>query len=280
MSVNSSNIEVIMDGAIPSATVESRNASKEVVSQVVVDEAVAKDNQTSLVETTGFGSYPPLPTQGTTTIGNTPSKSSYANVTGKPSGTKVNFHTLFTPEGNGIDVVVLVESIRAIRKRVAYLVVANYVRNTWSKYGMVRSMFSSSIGLFSFQCSSMDGLDAMLENGLWFIRNNPLILKKWHLDMNILKEDIGIVLVWVKLHGVPVMAFSEDGLSAIATKLGTPLLLDSYTSDMWMQSWGKSSYVRAMIELRADVELKDNIVAAMPKINGEGYDAVFLDHNC
>ncbi|GJU49622.1 putative extensin domain-containing protein [Tanacetum coccineum] len=38
-------------------------------------------------------------------------------------------------------------------------------------------------------------------------------------------------LVWVKLHGVPVTAFSEDGLSAIATKLGTPLMLDSYTSE-------------------------------------------------
>nr|GEW41440.1 hypothetical protein [Tanacetum cinerariifolium] len=34
------------------------------------------------------------------------------------------------------------------------------------------------------------------------------------------------------------IAFSEDGLSAIATKLGTPLMLDSYTSDMCMQSWG------------------------------------------
>ncbi|GJV64109.1 hypothetical protein Tco_1474937 [Tanacetum coccineum] len=32
-----------------------------------------------------------------------------------------------------------------------------------------------------------------------------------------------------------------------------------------------SSYARAMIELRADVELKDNIVAAMPKITREGY---------
>ncbi|GJQ90653.1 hypothetical protein Tco_0001792 [Tanacetum coccineum] len=32
-----------------------------------------------------------------------------------------------------------------------------------------------------------------------------------------------------------------------------------------------SSYVRAMIELRADVELKDNIVAAMPKITGDDY---------
>ncbi|GKA13664.1 retrovirus-related pol polyprotein from transposon TNT 1-94, partial [Tanacetum coccineum] len=84
-------------------------------------------------------------------------------------------------------------------------------------------MFSSSTRLFSFQFSSMDGLDAMLENGPWFIRNNPLILKKCYPDENLLKEDVSSVLVWVKLHGVPVTAFSEDGLSAIATKLGVPV---------------------------------------------------------
>ncbi|GJY74692.1 hypothetical protein Tco_0479123 [Tanacetum coccineum] len=95
-----------------------------------------------------------------------------------------------------------------------------YVRNTWVKYGLVCSMFSSSTKLFSFQFSSMDGLDAMLDNGAWFIQNNPLILKKWHPDENLLKEDVSIVPVWVKLHGVPITAFSEDGLSAIATKLG------------------------------------------------------------
>ncbi|GKB01455.1 zinc finger, CCHC-type containing protein [Tanacetum coccineum] len=117
----------------------------------------------------------------------------------------------------------------------------------------------------------MDGLDAMLENGPWFIWNNPLILKKWHLDENLLKEDVSNVLVWVKLHGVPVTAFSNDGLSAIATKLGTPLMLDSYTSDMYMQSWGRSSYAKVMIELRADVEMKENIVVAMPKITKESH---------
>ncbi|GKA22672.1 hypothetical protein Tco_0708634 [Tanacetum coccineum] len=79
-------------------------------------------------------------------------------------------------------------------------------------------------------------------------------------DKNLLKEDFSTVPVWIKLNGVPVMAFIEDGLSAIATKLGTSLMLDSYTSDMCMQSWGRSSYARVMIELRADVELKDNIV--------------------
>ncbi|GJZ71827.1 zinc finger, CCHC-type containing protein [Tanacetum coccineum] len=118
---------------------------------------------------------------------------------------------------------------------------------------------------------SLDDLNAMLENGPCFICKNLLILKKWHPNVNLLKEDADTVPVWVKLHGVPVTAFSDDGLSAIATKLGTLLMLDSYTSYMCMQSWGRSSYVRAMIELRAEVELKDNIVAAMPKITREGY---------
>ncbi|GKD37499.1 hypothetical protein Tco_1257706 [Tanacetum coccineum] len=77
--------------------------------------------------------------------------------------------------------------------------------------------------------------------------------------------------VWVKLYGVPVTAFSKDGLSAIATKLGTPLMLDSYISNMCMQSWGRSSYARAMIELRTYMELKDNIMVAMPKITREGH---------
>ncbi|GJX98787.1 hypothetical protein Tco_0355806 [Tanacetum coccineum] len=96
---------------------------------------------------------------------------------------------------------------------------------------------------------SNDGMDAMLKNGPFFIRNNRFILKKWNPDVNLLKEDIGNVPVWVRFHGVPMTALSEDGLSVISTKLNTPLMLNSYTFDMCMQSLGMSSYVRAMIEL-------------------------------
>ncbi|GKG47406.1 hypothetical protein Tco_0506891, partial [Tanacetum coccineum] len=80
-------------------------------------------------------------------------------------------------------------------KKVAYRVVANYVRITWGKYGLVRSMFNLSTGLFSFQFSSMEGLDAMLENGPGFIWNNPIILMKWHPDENLLKKDVCTVPV-------------------------------------------------------------------------------------
>ncbi|GKC80459.1 beta-caryophyllene synthase [Tanacetum coccineum] len=211
--------------------------------------------------------------------------SSYANVTCEPSRKALNFRTLFTPRGNEIDVVVPVESIRAINerfantaygffleKRVAYPVAVNYVKNTLGKYGMVKSMYISSTGLFSFQFIYMDGhgLNAMLENGPWFIRNHPLILKKWNPKVNLLKENVGTVSVWIKLHGVLVMAFSGHGLSVIVTKLGTPLMPDSYTSYMCLQSWGRSSYARVMIELLADLELKDTIMVVMPKLSGEG----------
>ncbi|GJT61265.1 retrotransposon protein, putative, ty1-copia subclass [Tanacetum coccineum] len=189
------------------------------------------EKQSSLVDTSvptaqnmELCSYLPLPTQGFTLAGNALGKSSYDDVTGKSSRRKLNFHTLFTPGRNGIDVVVLVESIRTISERFANTAYGFFLGNQ-----------------VAYLCS-MDGLDAMLKNGPWFIRNNLLILRKCHSDENLVKQDVSTILVWVKLHGIPVTAFSED-----------------------------SSYARAMIELRAEVELKDNIMAPMPKITGEGY---------
>ncbi|GJS90072.1 putative reverse transcriptase domain-containing protein [Tanacetum coccineum] len=90
-----------------------------------------------------------------------------------------------------------------------------------------------------------NGMDAMLENGSWLIRNVPLILKKWSPNANLPKEDLSNVLFWVKFHDVPRTAFIEDG----------------------------SSYARVMNDLRADVELKDTLVVAILKIESDGQES-------
>ncbi|GKD78219.1 hypothetical protein Tco_1340840 [Tanacetum coccineum] len=90
------------------------DVAKEVVSPSMIDDTVEKEKLSPVVTT--IESYPPLPTQVTTSAGNAPGKSSYANVTGKPSGKKLNFRTLFTRGGNGIDVAISMESIRIISK--------------------------------------------------------------------------------------------------------------------------------------------------------------------
>ena len=46
---------------------------------------------------------------------------------------------------------------------------------------------------------------------------------------NVSKKDLKNVPVWVKLHDVPITTFIEDGLSAIATRINTLLMLDTYT---------------------------------------------------
>ncbi|GKD60913.1 hypothetical protein Tco_1298422, partial [Tanacetum coccineum] len=70
---------------------------------------------------------------------------------------------------------------------------------------------------------------------------NRLPLCNIHGDESQLKEDVGSISVWVKFHGVLRTAFSEDGLSIIATKL-------------------------------ANEELKDSIVVDMPKLVSEGFN--------
>ncbi|XP_021979807.1 uncharacterized protein LOC110875923 [Helianthus annuus] len=88
------------------------------------------------------------------------------------------------------------------------------------------------------------------------------------------KEDIKVVPVWVKMHDVPLTAFTEDGLSLVASKIGIPKMLDSYTATMCAESWGRSSYARALIEVQAGVELKKSVTIAIPSLDGNGHSMV------
>ncbi|GKC92146.1 integrase, catalytic region, zinc finger, CCHC-type containing protein [Tanacetum coccineum] len=101
----------------------------------------------------------------------------------------LNFYTLITQAGNEADVGAQLESIRVVSERYAN-----------SAYGF---FLGKQVAYPVF--SSMDGLDSILENGSWFIHNNLFILKKWNPGVNLMKEDVGNVPVWVKLHGVLVI---------------------------------------------------------------------------
>uniref|UniRef100_A0A251V5M0 Zinc knuckle CX2CX4HX4C n=1 Tax=Helianthus annuus TaxID=4232 RepID=A0A251V5M0_HELAN len=76
------------------------------------------------------------------------------------------------------------------------------------------------------------------------------------------------------MHDVPLTAYTEDGLSLIASKIGVPKLLDTYTATMCADSWGRSSYARALIEVQAGAELKRSVTVAIPSLDGNGYSKV------
>nr|GEV24704.1 hypothetical protein [Tanacetum cinerariifolium] len=127
--------------------------------------------------------------------------------------------------------------------------IATMRTESWGSMGDMEDVWVWSTSVPLVKSSSKDRMDAMLENGLWLICNVRLIMKKWSPNANLSKEDLSNVLVWVKFYVVPLIAFTEDGLSVIATKIDTPLMIDAYIATMRTESWGRLSYARAIIDL-------------------------------
>ncbi|GJV22742.1 hypothetical protein Tco_1375437 [Tanacetum coccineum] len=91
-------------------------------------------------------------------------------------------------------------------------------------------------------------MESVLENGPWLIRRMPLIMNIWSPNTNLLKAEVKKAPVWVKLHHVPIVAYSEIGLSLITTQI--------------------------------DVELKDELVIAIPvgKDNGHTLATITIEY--
>ncbi|GJZ15429.1 zinc knuckle CX2CX4HX4C containing protein [Tanacetum coccineum] len=160
--------------------------------------------------------------------------------------------------------------VMCIGKIMAFPVVEYYARNNWAKHGLKRIMMNNK-GFFFFKFDSRAGLEAILEGSLWLIRNSPIILKKWSMDTRLLKEELTHIPIRVKLHDVPIQVFEEDGISLIATFIGKTIMLDSYTSSMCNDSWGRSSFARCLIKVNSEVDLVDVVTIGIPSLIGDDF---------
>ncbi|GJX59704.1 ESKIMO 1-like protein [Tanacetum coccineum] len=75
----------------------------------------------------------------------------------------------------------------------------------------------------------------------------------------------------MKFYDVPLVSYTSDGISLIVMKIGTPVMLDSYTNSICLVSWGWSSYARVLIKINACNDFSDNMAMAIPNLEGTGY---------
>nr|GEU39993.1 hypothetical protein [Tanacetum cinerariifolium] len=113
-------------------------------------------------------------------------KPSFANMVNRTSevrsNPKVNFRAMVNHEKiDNSDFMLLITTIHAMKhkfenslvgflvgKKVAFLLVKNYVTNTWAKFGFEKVM-SDDDGVFYFKFASLKGLKQVLEQSLWLI---------------------------------------------------------------------------------------------------------------
>ncbi|GKE13693.1 chalcone--flavonone isomerase, partial [Tanacetum coccineum] len=115
--------------------------------------------------------------------------------------------------------------------------------------------YADKLSLMSLIKDNLRKLDASVPNDVNY-------------DVYLLKEELSHVPIWVKFHDVLLVVYTSDGLSFIATKIGTPMMLDSYTNSMCLESWGRRSFPRILIEIDACNGFSDKLIMVFLELEG------------
>nr|GEV82194.1 zinc knuckle CX2CX4HX4C [Tanacetum cinerariifolium] len=138
-----------------------------------------------------------------------------SNVTGSfdaDKATQSNENTIVALFGVPLSSIEELDAIEVVGKKLLADVTSTANDGTGPKEDtpIVKSVSFSKLVSYAgaARLDSIKGLEDVLENGSWMIRNNPIILKKWTMNIRPCKEELSLIPVWVKIHDVPIQAMT------------------------------------------------------------------------
>ncbi|KAJ4827493.1 hypothetical protein Tsubulata_049484 [Turnera subulata] len=134
------------------------------------------------------------------------------------------------------------------------------VNKIWGREGAI-SVSTYKDGLFLFQFPNESAYNHALYGGYWHVSRIPLVLQPWTSSLQKLDFSTATFPVWVQMKNVPMELLTQEGLSYLASVLGTPLHADRDCSKLFQ---GDSANV--CIKIDFSKPLKHEIVV---DIHGE-----------
>ena len=84
-------------------------------------------------------------------------------------------------------------------------------------------------------------------------------MQKWVDGNCLVKPEPNRRPLWVRIFNIPLEAWNVDGISRIASRVGTPLIMDKFTADMCEKGYGRASFARVLVEVDASNGLVDSV---------------------
>lgn len=128
----------------------------------------------------------------------------------------------------------------------------------WNKFGL-KQILNNENGTFVFKFNNAQGLQTVIESGPWIVNNKPMVVQKWSTSINMNTTEPTTLPIWIKLTNLPLEAWSTKGLSALASRIGKPLIMDAMTTKMCTQGVGRLGYARVLVEADVSKGLNDYI---------------------
>ncbi|GJX66899.1 RNA-directed DNA polymerase, eukaryota, reverse transcriptase zinc-binding domain protein [Tanacetum coccineum] len=105
----------------------------------------------------------------------------------------------------------------------------------------------------------MEGMNYVIDQSPWMVNGKPLVVQKWDPDVCFEKTEPCKLPIWVKHVNVPLEAWSVRGISAIASRLGKPIMMDKITAAMCHNGSGRAGFARILVEMEARKGIQDQI---------------------
>ncbi|GJX00643.1 hypothetical protein Tco_0184556 [Tanacetum coccineum] len=94
-------------------------------------------------------------------------------------------------------------------------------------------------------------------------KDQPIVSNFWPLVADPVFDGVNI--------SIPRKVIEKDDISLIATFIGKPIILDSYTSSMCNDSWGRSSFARCLIEVNSDFDILEVVTTGVPSLTRDDF---------
>ncbi|KAL4588964.1 hypothetical protein LXL04_001865 [Taraxacum kok-saghyz] len=132
----------------------------------------------------------------------------------------------------------------------SFTTVRDHVKSKWAPCG-ITDIKRNGKGFYLFKFSTEQGMMNVLQSDHWMIKDVPIFIQRWQPGTCLTKAKHDKVPVWVKMHDIPLEAWSVEGIGRIASRIGIPLDMDTYTEEMCVEGKGRCAYARVLIQIAA-----------------------------
>ncbi|KAL0295519.1 UNVERIFIED_CONTAM: hypothetical protein Scaly_3102000 [Sesamum calycinum] len=103
-----------------------------------------------------------------------------------------------------------------------------FARSNWKG---LQHVSASASGFFFFRFNNRIAMEDVIEGGPWLFQGQPIVLQAWEQGMSLRRQKHTQIPVWIRLKHLPMQYWTDEGLSTVASGIGTPLYADGITKD-------------------------------------------------
>ncbi|KAL2923996.1 hypothetical protein RDABS01_015487 [Bienertia sinuspersici] len=121
-------------------------------------------------------------------------------------------------------------------------IMEGFFRRVWREHG-VDKVITIKRGMFLVRFNSMENRDKVMNMDRLFFDSKPVVLKPWHLDIDVTQDEIKRIPIWVHME-LNFKYWGAKCLEKIVKPVGTLIKVDNVTAQR-----KKLHYARCMIEV-------------------------------